>query len=291
VKERIMDFAVRTLSSQESKVVLALSEQGRRETTREDIIRLLGTSPQAADHVIRSLRRKGWLERGGWGKYLLIPPDRGWQALGESNLLALASSIASPYYFGFATAEAHYGLTTQLRSTIFLVTPQHVRPKEIQGTKIRIVKVTPRRFFGFGAVDVFGYPVMMSDREKTVLDCIDRPALAGGIGETATILAAATRRFDWEKVASYLKQIASVTLVRRLGWLADHTGAEIPATIRTQMHSMADRPGVSFLGPRKPANDAIGYSRQWHLMVNIPMSAVSESRARAKRRKIEKQDA
>ena len=286
-----MDFAVRTLSSQESKVVLALSEQGRRETTREDIIRLLGTSPQAADHVIRSLRRKGWLERGGWGKYLLIPPDQGWQALGESNLLALASSIASPYYFGFATAAAHYGLTTQLRSTIFLVTPQHVRPKEIQGTKIRIVKVTPRRFFGFSSVDVFGYPVMMSDREKTVLDCIDRPALAGGIGESATILAAATRRFDWEKVASYLKQIASVTLVRRLGWLADHTGAEIPETIRTRMHSMADRPGVSFLGPRKPANDAIGYSPQWHLMVNIPMSAISESRARANRHKIEKKGA
>lgn len=223
-----MDFAVRTLSSQESKVVLALSEKGRRETTREDIIRLLGTSPQAADHVIRSLRRKGWLERGGWGKYLLIPPDQGWQALGESNLLALASSIAHPYYFGFATAAAHYGLTTQLRSTIFLVTPQHVRPKEIQGTKIRIVTAAPRRFFGFSPVDVFGYPVMMSDREKTVLDCIDRPALAGGIGESATILAAATRRFDWEKVASYLKQIGSITLVRRLGWLADHTGAEIP---------------------------------------------------------------
>jgi predicted transcriptional regulator of viral defense system len=158
---------------------------------------------------------------------------------------------------------------------------------EIQGTKIRIVKVTPRRFFGFSSVDVFSYPVMMSDREKTVLDCIDRPTLAGSIGESATILAAVTRRFDWEKVASYLKQIGSVTLVRRLGWLADHTGAEIPETIRTQMHSMADRPGVSFLGPRKPANDAIGYSRQWHLMVNIPMSAISESRARAKRHKID----
>ena len=222
------------------------------------------------------------------GKYLLIPPDQGWQALGESNLLALASSIANPYYFGFATAAAHYGLTTQLRSTIYLVTPQQVRPKEIQGTKIRIVKVTPRRFFGFSSVDVFGYPVMMSDREKTVLDCIDRPPLAGGIGESATILAAATRRFDWEKAASYLKQIGSVTLVRRLGWLADHTGAEIPEAIRTRMHSMADRPGVSFLGPRKPASGAIGYSPQWHLMVNIPMSSISESIARAKRHKIEK---
>jgi predicted transcriptional regulator of viral defense system len=283
-----MDFAVRSLSSQESKVVLALSEQGRRETTREEIIRLLGTSPEAADHVIRSLRRKGWLERGGWGRYLLIPADQGWQALGESNILALASSIASPYYFGFATAAAHYGLTTQLRSTIFLVTPKHVRPKEIQGTKVRIVKVGPRRFFGFGATDSFGYPVMMSDREKTVLDCIDRPQLAGGIAEAATILAAAARKFDWEKAASYLQQISSVSLVRRVGWLADHTGAEIPDSFRTRMHGMADRPGVSFVGPRKPTSDAMGYKKEWHLMANIPASAIAESAGRAKRHKIEK---
>jgi predicted transcriptional regulator of viral defense system len=286
VKGRIVDFAVRSLSSRESKVVLALSEQGRRETTREDIIRLLGTSPQAADHVIRSLRRKGWLERGGWGRYLLIPPEQGSQALGESNLLALASSIANPYYFGFATAAAHYGLTTQLRSTIFLVTPKHVRPKDIQGTKVRIVKVAPRRFFGFGPVDALGYPVMMSDREKTVLDCIDRPQLAGGIGEAATILAAAARRFDWDKAASYLERIGSVSLIRRLGWLADQTGADIPESVRVRMHSMADRPGVSFVGPRKPAGDVIGYAREWHLMANVAPPVIAESVGRAKRHKI-----
>ena len=267
-------------------MVLALSEQGRRAITRTEIIELLGTSPQAADHIIRSLRRKGWLERGGWGRYLLIPPDQGWQALGESNLLALATSIANPYYFGFATAAAHYGLTTQTRSTIFLVTPRHVRPKEIQGTKVRIIKLAPKRFFGFGEVDALGYSVMMSDREKTVLDCIDRPQLGGGIGEAATIFAAAARRFDWEKAVSYLKRIGSVSLVRRVGWLAGYTGADIPDSILTQMRSMTDRPGLSFIGPRKPSDEAIGYARDWHLMVNVAPSAVAEAAGRAKRRKI-----
>ena len=44
---------------------------------------------------------------------------------------------------------------------------------------------------------MLGYKVMISDREKTAIDCIDRPALAGGVGEAATILATASRRFDW----------------------------------------------------------------------------------------------
>jgi len=55
------------------------------------------------------------LERATWGEYLLIPPEQGPDALGDSNLLALASRIANPYYIGFSSAAAHYGLTTQHR--------------------------------------------------------------------------------------------------------------------------------------------------------------------------------
>src|ERR1017187_8737387 len=69
-----MEFVTRSLSPQESRVVLALAEQGRREIARPEIVQLLGVNPKAADHVINSLRRKGWLERASWGKYLLIPP-------------------------------------------------------------------------------------------------------------------------------------------------------------------------------------------------------------------------
>jgi hypothetical protein len=60
-KKNIMDYTVRSLSTQESRVVLALAEQKRREVGRPEIIKLLGVSARAADNVIESLRRKGWL--------------------------------------------------------------------------------------------------------------------------------------------------------------------------------------------------------------------------------------
>ena len=82
--------------------------------------KLLGSSSKAVDNIIESLRRKGWLERASWGKYLLIPADQRPEALGNSNLLALASLIAEPYYVGYGTAAAHYGLTTQHRNMIFV---------------------------------------------------------------------------------------------------------------------------------------------------------------------------
>src|SRR5258708_3477960 len=214
-----MTFAVRSLSRNESRVVLSLTEQGRREVERSDIAQMLGTNFQRADQVIRALRRKGWLARASWGRYLLIPPDQGPEALGESNLLALASRIIEPYYIGYGTAAAHYGLTTQHRNVIWLVTPVHLRDRRVGDAEVRIVNPVPHKFFGFGPVDVLGYKVIISDREKTAIDCIDRPKLAGGVGEAAYILATASRRFDWPKAADYVDRIGSVAFVRRFGWL------------------------------------------------------------------------
>ena len=281
-----MEFTTRSLSLQESRVVLHLAEHGDKEVGRQEIITLLGVSPQAADHVIRSLRRKGWLERASWGRYLLIPAEMGPDALGEGNVLALASRIADPYYFGYATAATHYGLTTQHRNVIWLVTLVRARDRHLLDTEVRIVNPVKRKFFGFGPVDVLGYQVMMSDREKTAIDCIDRPRLAGGEGEAAMIFAVACRKMDWHKSAIYLERIGSRTLVRRFGWLAEHAGAVIPEDVRAQLHALTEGSGKSFFGPKKPKCGAIGYQSTWQLAVNVSKGELRESAGLARRQTI-----
>ena len=284
-----MDFAARSLSQQESRIVLALAEQRRREVGREDIVRLLGASRKAADHVIHSLRRKGWLERASWGKYLLIPPEQGPDALGESNLLALASRIVEPYYIGYSTAAAHYGFTTQHRNLIWLVTPTHVRDRKIGGGQVKIVNPAPHKFFGFGPIDILSYRVILSDREKTAIDCIDRPKLAGGAGEAAHILATASRQFDWAKAATYLERMSSTALVRRFGWVADHVGADVPAAERERLLRLAARSSKALLGPRGEVKGAIGYNKTWRLFVNVTREDLSSSAGLARRRTVKRE--
>ncbi len=289
--ENAVEFITRSLSPHESHVVLALTEQGRREIARPEIVRLLGVSAKAADHVIHSLRRKGWLERASWGKYLLIPPDQGPEALGEGNLLALASRITDRYYIGYGTAAAHYGLTTQHRNVIWLVTPVRLRGRRIADSEVRIVNPAPSKFFGFVPVDVLGYKVTISDREKTVIDCVDRPELAGGAEEAAYILATASRRFDWQKAADYLERIRSTTLVRRFGWLTDHAGADIPAAERERLLRIAGRGRKkALLGPKGEVSDAIGYDDRWRLFVNLSRNELDASAGLGRRRMVEKED-
>jgi len=285
-----MDFTVRTLSPQESRVVLALAEQKRREVGRPEIIKLLGVSPKAADNVIESLRRKGWLERASWGEYLVIPPDEGPDALGETNLLALASRIADPYYIGYGSAAAHYGLTTQHRRVIFVVTPVRVRGRQVGEGRVRVVNPKPSKFFGFAPVDVFGFKVMMSDREKTAIDCIDRPALAGGVAEAVSILATAGRRFEWPKAADYLERMDSTALVRRFGWVMDHVKADIPADVRERLLRFAARGPRTWMGPNPTTKvrGAIGYDKTWRLFVNVPRDELRESAGLGHRKTLKK---
>jgi predicted transcriptional regulator of viral defense system len=267
-----METGIRTLSAQESKVVLALSERRRREATRGEIVELLSGSEKAADHVIESLRRKGWLERATWGEYLLVPPEQGPDILGDSNLLARASRVAEPYYIGFATAAAQYGLTTQHRNVIFVVTPVRLRAREVGEAHVRIVNLSSKKFFGFEPVDVLGHKVMMSDREKTSLDCVERPDLAGGVGEAAVILANASRRFDWNKTLDYVKRLGSGALARRTGWLLDYVKADVPQAARDGLLAQAARSRNTWLGPdpvrARTVEGAIGYDKMWKVFVN-----------------------
>jgi predicted transcriptional regulator of viral defense system len=282
----------RSLSAQESKVVLALTERRRREATRAEIVELLAGSAKAADHVIQSLRRKGWLERATWGEYLLIPPEQGPDVLGDSNLLARASRIADPYYIGFSTAAAHYGLTTQHRNVIIVVTPVRLRTREVGEARVRIVNLSENKFFGFVPVDVLGYKVMLSDREKTAIDCIERPDLAGGFGEAATIFATSSRRFDWTKAASYLERIQSGALARRFGWLTDHLKADIPPDLRDRVVQLAAKSRKTWLVSPAHARrfkDVIGYDETWRIFVNVPREQLHSSAGLGRRKSTRKE--
>ena len=285
-----MDFTTRSLSPQESRVILALTELGRRETTRAEVAALQGGTLNAADMLIAGLRRKGWLERAARGTYLIIPPERGPDALGTTNLLALASRGVDPYYIGFGTAAAHYGLTTQHRNVIYVVTPLRKRERIIHDSRVQIVTQSKSKFFGFVPVDVFGYPVMLSDREKTTIDCIDHPQLAGGIGEVSGILATASRRFDWNRVTEYLERMNTGALARRFGWLADHVRAEMPPDARTRIEAITALSRGTWLGApqKRTVRGALGYDETWRVFVNVPREELHGSADLGQRKRVRK---
>jgi predicted transcriptional regulator of viral defense system len=159
------------------------------------------------------------------------------------NRIERTSKIVSPYYLGLSTAASYYGLSTQQYNEIFLLTTAHVQKYQPNEDRIRIVHQASNKFFGYQVVNMLGRNVMISDCEKTAIDCIDYLTLIGDAKEAGNILTTASQRFDWIKTVGYLEQIGSMSLVRRFGWFVAYYEVEIPPYIYENLIRLA---GLSF---------------------------------------------
>src|SRR6266436_6232393 len=121
-----MGTNLRTLGPAEAKVVLSFREQGRDVVETGDIIGLLD-SEQTGRKVIRNLVRKGWLTRLAGGRYMLLPPERGAETIGENNPLAVASAVVEKSYIGWWSAAAFHGFTTQMPATVLVAATKQTK--------------------------------------------------------------------------------------------------------------------------------------------------------------------
>ncbi len=262
-----MNTHFRTLGPREAQLVLTLSEQGRHTLTAAEAIELLG-SKGSARNVIQGLVQKGWLTRLVGGRYLFLPPERGPENLGENNALALASAVVEPSYVGWWAAAAFHGLTTQKPSTIAVAVLRQRPTREIEGTTIRFVKVTRRKFFGFQDFEVFGRTVQLSTADKTIVDCVDRPDLCGGPSELARIVFGGASQVEPTALIEDALRMQSTALLQRLGFLTDLVRWRLDDALRAQLRAAIPASARSHFGRTDRRDGDIGYVHDWGVFVN-----------------------
>jgi len=266
-----MKTNLRTLGPQEAKLVLALREEGQEIVTASEIIQRLG-SETTARSVIQGLLRKGWITRLIPGRYLLLPPEHGPESLGENNVLALASAVIEPSYVGWWSAASFHGFTTQRPMTVTVATTRQVAPRILEGSEVRFVMVTSRKFFGFQRYTLYDRSVTLSDPAKTVADCVDRPELCGGPSELARILFGASSEVEAAEVISAALAMKSSALLQRLGYLMDLVGWPITAEQRDQLRRHIRPTARTTLGRKDRSDGDVGYVSDWGLFVHVPQS-------------------
>ena len=198
-------------------MVLSLREQGREIVLASDIISMLG-SETTARKVIRNLVKKGWLARLVGGRYMLLPPEHGPENFGENNPHGARRRRRRTSYIGWWTAAAFHGFTTQKPMTVTVATLRQMPARTIEDTDVRFIKITERKFFGFKPYNIYGRKVAISEPEKTVIDCIDRPDLCGGAAELTRIVHGAMRDADLLKPCQCREH--EISLVAPAAWLS-----------------------------------------------------------------------
>lgn len=176
--------------------------------------------------ILFRMEEKGFIERIDKGKYLIIPlgSEKGKYTLHE---FVIASYLVDPYAISYWSALHHHGLTEQIPTTVFVQTPTRKSKStmEIFGVNYQIVRVKENKFFGIRKEWIEETSVSITDKEKTIIDCLDKPQYAGGIIEVAKALKSDSLNHD--RLKKYALQIDNFAVVRRLGYLCEKMGVQI----------------------------------------------------------------
>jgi predicted transcriptional regulator of viral defense system len=272
----IMAQTIRTLGDRGSDFLTELSRQGKRLFTVEDAAQVYGKSDGGLRRLLYTLAKRRWLQRVERGKYLILPFEAGREGEWTEHEFIIASYLIDPYYIGFRSALNYYGYTEQFSRTVFVAsTHRKMKPAlDISGVTYRFVHMTEKKFFGDTKVTLDGYGIRISEREKTIVDCLDRLECCGGVSEVAKALSYGHDELDLAKTAHYAVRNGNKAVIKRLGYIIELLNFEAGSAMDILRSNLSSGYSpLDTLGPRGGR-----YLQRWRLVINVPQSEVSQWR-------------
>ena len=252
----------RTLSSREASILSELSYNGKIIFSRKDLEKYVD-NPKS---LIDGLSRKKWILKIKNGLYLIVPFEAG--KLGSENYtihsFVIASFLVDPYYIGYISALNFHGLTDKTPYSVYIATQESHRARNILNTEFRFITVVPRKFFGIVETTVENRKVLVSSKEKTIVDCLDHPEYCEGIDEIARAIYFGERELDFTKLVSMSKEVGNSAVLKRIGYLSEHLKIE---KLMNLMQNVTVSSGYSLLDPSIKSKGKI--IEKWKLVINV----------------------
>lgn len=245
-----------------SKLLSNLSAEKKDVFTIKDAEKAAGAKGPRLRKLLHDLMKNRWVERIERGKYLIIPLEAGWKGEYGTHPFIIARKLVTPYYIGFFSALNHYGMTEQVSRTVFIATTKKKRPVSFHEQTYYFVSLDKKRFFGFTEEWIGNSKFNISDKEKTVIDCLFLPEYSGGLSEAVK---AFKEKLDYEKLYGYAVKIDDLAALKRLGYLLEIL--KIKTTIKEKLLKKAAG-GYCLLDTGGPKTGP--KNRKWKIIENIP---------------------
>jgi len=227
--------------------------------TFEEALQITGLSRSSLKKIIYRLEQRGAIERIEKGKYMIIPigAEKGKYTLNE---FVIGSLLVKPYAIAYWSALHYYGLTEQIPNTIFIQTTARKKKQKIKifGVDYKIVRVKTSKLFGIRKEWIEETEINITEKEKTIMDCLDKPQYCGGVIEVAKALK--NGEFDKNKLISYAKKMENSGVIRRLGYLCDLLQIDISLP-------EIDARNYLYLDPTMPKKGV--KNAKWRLIINL----------------------
>ena len=240
--------------------------------TFDDAATIVGDRNTTKTNIQRLVRR-GYIKPIKRGLYQLVSPEylEGKKRQPFDKFL-LGRKLVSPYFFSHHSAlEIHGAANSANFSTVYISSPKQFRTIRHRGVEYIWVRKT--KLYGAEKVVWSDKEVVVSDRERTVIDCLDRIELAGGLEEAFKSIGSFPT-VDKEKLLSYLFDSGKKSLIRKLGFLLSlgevRTAWGIDdAMLRKLRQRVNDK--VYYFAAKKGSGKLV---KEWNLIVPKNLEAV-----------------
>ncbi len=224
IKDDFMRKYSKALGEVEARLLASLASQNKLIFTVKDAQAVTGSPLPAVHSLVSGLVKKKWLIRLVQGKYLIIPLEAGERGEHTEDWFVIAKNLIEPkpYYLSHYSALDVHEMLTQPALTVYISTPIRRIPKRVLGATFQFVFTKPEDLWGIE--DVWAtrtQQVKFSDLERTIIDCLDRPDLCGGVSEVAKGIWAKQNEIDYQKLINYAKRYGKKSVIKRLGFILE----------------------------------------------------------------------
>lgn len=267
-RARMSRMAAGGLSRSNRDFVATLNRELSGPFTAEEAAAAAEVDPARAARLLRHLATQEWVSRVQRGLYTAVPLDAEDPAEWRADPWTVAATALAPGYIGGWTALHHWDLTDQIFSTTVFITSRPVarRRRTIGDARLELRHRPGGTLFGLRRVWRDRTQLFISDPERTLVDCLDDPALGGGLRHMAEALAAYAggRRVTWDKIIAYGDQLGNRTVFKRLGYLAETLGVGDDPLIAACLERVSA--GVGRLDPERGKSGPT--TTRWGLTIN-----------------------
>jgi predicted transcriptional regulator of viral defense system len=263
----ILNNTYRTLGPIETNIVSRLTYEKTTVVTAGVLDRLFNLSPDDRKQIVFRLKKKKILTTIKPGVYVFSPLEAGPEGGGIDELLIPPLFFPKKdYYVGYSTLFNYYGFTEQIFQTVYVLNTKIRREKVICGISYKFIRIPESRFYGMEIIKIKDTDVIISSKERTLIDLIYFNRPVGGIKNAAAVLKqfVMEKKCDIKKLVEYAARFPNIKTRKRIGLILD--GTNTAGVILEPLVKSIQKTAVStFTGSRKGT-----LNKKWRVIVNDP---------------------
>lgn len=256
---------ISSLSKTEVEIVARLSYEEKEIVTAQELDSYLPSGFPYRNQLVYSLKKKRVFIPIKSGVYIFVPLDAVVTGRRVSEFLIPAVFFPkNDYYIGYSTMFNYYNFTDQQFQTVYVLNPRISRERTIAGISYKFIKIPLKRMYGLEKISIKGKDVIVSSKERTLVDLIDYNKPVGGIDAAAVILErfVSEKKCDIKKLIQLAVKFPKIKTRKRIGLILEKAGAGDPL-LKPLERSIRKTSLISFTNNRKGT-----INERWRSIVN-----------------------